>query len=121
MTKVYSWSGKVYTDNPFGASTEIEVQAGQYLTVLVKGWAKYGKEEYAIISPQGRVPGGSTDLRLSKTMVFVVINEISQPVEGYLYKWRVPVSGVVKLIFSDHPDMYKDNSGFFDVEIYIED
>jgi len=120
MSNVCSWSGKVYTDNPLGTSTEIEVQAGQYLTVLAKGWAKYGNEEFAIISPQGRVPRYSTDLRLSKTMLHVVINDISQPVEGYLYKWLVPVSGIVKIVFSDHPDMYKDNSGFFDVEIYIE-
>ncbi|ENZ9096447.1 MULTISPECIES: LecA/PA-IL family lectin [Enterobacter] len=121
MNNVSSWSGKVYTDNPLGTSTEIEVQAGQYLTVLAKGWAKYGKEEYAIISPQGRIPRYSTDLRLSKSLLLVVINDIFQPVEGYLYKWLVPVSGVVKIVFSDNPDMYTDNTGFFDVEIYIED
>ncbi|WP_227666651.1 LecA/PA-IL family lectin, partial [Klebsiella variicola] len=55
MTAKPEWSGEVPANIPAGINTGLQLNAGDEITIMASGWIKYGKEEFALAVPDGRV------------------------------------------------------------------
>ena len=110
------WTGNVPADKPEGASTGLQVKAGDKITITASGWIKYGKEEFALATPYGRVREGL--VTRDESVLKARINGKSYDVGAGVHGWKVPADGELSLYVADRADGYADNSGSFKVEIY---
>lgn len=114
-----NWSGDVPSNTPAGANTGIAVNAGDKITILASGWIKYGKEEYALATPYGRI---KKELQTKDTAVLMArFSESgkSYPVGHGKYQWAAPENGTVSLFVADTAEGYSDNTGSFKAELYV--
>ncbi|MHA1053681.1 LecA/PA-IL family lectin [Enterobacter mori] len=110
------WSGNVPADKPEGSNTGLQVKAGDKITVTASGWIKYGKEEFALATPYGRVREGL--VTRDEVVLKARINGKSYDIGGGVHRWEIPVDGELSLYVVDRDGGYIDNSGSFKVEIY---
>lgn len=118
MTVKPDWSGNVPANAPEGVSTDIQVNAGDEISILASGFIKYGKEEFALAVPAGRIKEG-----LQTREDNVLKARFSASGNGYavgngVYKWAAPESGTLHLYIADTPTGYSDNTGSFSVRVY---
>ena len=118
MTANPVWSGEVPANIPTGISTGLELKVGDEVTIFAHGWIKYGKEEYALAVPFGRVKEGllTRDNKVLKAR-FGTSGKGYDIGEG-VYKWAAPEDGVLHLYIADTDVGYSDNSGSFSARIY---
>lgn len=112
------WSGDIPANKPKGTDTGINVSQGDELTILAQGWIKYGKEEYALAVPFGRI---KTGLQTKDDKVLKA--RLSETGKTYhigngVYKWQAPESGTLQLFVADTDAGYTDNTGSFTAEVY---
>ncbi|MHA1053687.1 LecA/PA-IL family lectin [Enterobacter mori] len=110
------WSGSVPADKPEGASTGLQVKAGDKITITASGWIKYGKEEFALATPYGRVREGL--VTRDEVVLKARINGTSYDIGGGVHRWEIPVNGELSLYVVDRAGGYIDNSGSFKVDVY---
>ncbi|EPC7254372.1 LecA/PA-IL family lectin [Cronobacter sakazakii] len=118
MTAKPYWTGNVPANAPEGVSTDIELKAGEEITILATGFIKYGKEEYALAVPDGRIKEG-----LQTKADKVLKARFGTSGKGYdigsgVYKWAAPESGTLHIYIADTPTGYSDNTGSFSVSLY---
>ncbi|NUU66764.1 PA-IL family protein [Enterobacteriaceae bacterium BIT-l23] len=118
MTTKAAWSGQVPANNPQGAATGIQLNAGDEVSIKAYGWIKYGKEEYALAAPQGRVRAGLETKDEIVLKARIGTSTKSYDVGNGVYKWAAPEAGELHLYVADKPDGYGDNSGSFTAEVY---
>ncbi len=110
------WSGEVPANKAEGASTGLQVKTGDVVTIKASGWIKYGKEEFALATPFGRV---RTGLETRDEVVLKArIGDKSYDIGAGVVAWRIPADGELSLYVHDSVKGYGDNSGSFKAEVY---
>ncbi|MGN7788486.1 LecA/PA-IL family lectin [Enterobacter sp. 22452] len=118
MSYTPAWSGEIPANVSTGVNTGIELNKGDEITIIASGWIRYGKEEFALASPFGRVKEG-----LATNSDTVLKARFGESGKGHSigsgeYKWSAPESGVLYLYVADTDVGYKDNSGSFSAKVY---
>lgn len=119
MSKKATWEGNVPATTPEGAHTGIQLNIGDEISVIASGWIKYGKEDFALAAPRGRVRAG-----LETRDDVVLKARFSPSGKGYdigtgVFRWAVPEAGELILYVADNADGYADNSGSFSASVYL--
>ncbi|EPC7254357.1 LecA/PA-IL family lectin [Cronobacter sakazakii] len=119
MTVSPAWSGSVDANASEGVNTKLSLKAGQKISIIAEGWVKYGREEYALASPFGRVKEGL--ITKADKVLKARLGESGKcyDIGSGIYQWTVPESGELFLIVSD--SSHRDNSGAFSAVVYIEE
>ncbi|AYA40393.1 lectin [Xenorhabdus nematophila] len=113
---MYDWSGTVPARLEQGQPTGLILKAGDVISIVAKGWVKYGYPDNYWAAPQGTLPKKPT---LNDTLIAKIGNKTYGIGNGVLHK-TVPVDGELILLFNDKPGSFGDNSGEFHVVIKIE-
>ena len=116
MTVSPAWSGCVDANASEGINTKLSLKAGQKISIIAEGWIKYGKEEYALAAPFGRVKEGLITKADKVLKARFSASGKSYDVGSGVYQWTVPETGDLILIVSD--SSHRDNSGAFNVNVY---
>lgn len=114
MNSAAVWSGEVDAASPEGSRTGIVLKAGDRFTAGARGWVKRGKEEYTLAGPQG-VAGKSDSAVVLKGR----IGDSEFVVGNYLIDFPAPAEGELTFFVSDGKGKYIDNSGSFQVEVFL--
>lgn len=113
-----AWSGTVEANTSEGINTKLSLKAGQKISIIADGWIKYGREEYALAAPFGRVKEGLITKADKVLKARFSTSGRSYDVGSGVYQWAVPESGELILIVSD--SSHRDNSGAFSAVVYVE-
>ena len=117
MTVSPAWSGNIDATADTGINTGLKLKAGQKISIIAEGWIKYGKEDYALASPYGRLKEGFV-LRNDKVLkARFSASGKSYEIGSGVYQWSVPEDGELILVVSD--SSHRDNSGAFSAVVYI--
>ncbi|QBC03337.1 LecA/PA-IL family lectin [Enterobacter cloacae] len=116
MTASPAWSGCVDAKASEGINTKLSLKAGQKISIIAEGWVKYGKEEYALAVPFGRVKEGLITKADKVLKARFSASGKSYDIGSGVYQWPVPEAGELILIVSD--SSHRDNSGAFSVDVY---
>ncbi|WP_202305673.1 LecA/PA-IL family lectin [Dryocola clanedunensis] len=117
MTVSPAWSGCVDAKSATGINTGLSLKAGQKITILADGWVKYGREEYVLAAPFGRVKEGLVTKADKVLKARFSASGKSYDVGSGVYQWSVPESGELILLVSD--SSHSDNSGSFNAVVYL--
>ncbi|WP_336211097.1 LecA/PA-IL family lectin [Enterobacter sp. P82] len=118
MTVKPNWTGKVPANAPEGVSTDIQLNAGEEITLLASGFIKYGKEEFALAVPDGRIKEGLITKADKVLKARFGTSGKGYDIGGGVYKWASPESGTLHLYIADTATGYSDNTGSFSVSVY---
>ncbi|MBD2813690.1 lectin [Xenorhabdus sp. Flor] len=113
---MYDWSGTVPANLEQGQPTGLLLKTGDIISIIAKGWIKYGYDNNMLSAPQGSIHQ-YTGTRY--TLTAKIGNKMYRIGNGVLHK-TVPVDGELILMFSDDQGRYFDNSGNFLVDVKIE-
>ncbi|MDE9540408.1 LecA/PA-IL family lectin [Xenorhabdus bovienii] len=114
---MYDWSGAVPAKLEKGQPTGLILKAGDVISIVAKGWVKYGRGDNQWAAPQSQIP---VKPNLSYVTLIAKIGDKTYEIgNGVLHK-TVPVDGELILLFRDGQGMYGDNSGEFHVDVIIE-
>ena len=96
-------------------NTGVELAAGEEVTIFASRWIKYGKEEYALAVPFGRVKSGCR-LRMSPFSGprFIDTGKGYDTGNG-VCKWAASESGTLRLCVADTG---ADNTDAFQARVY---
>ena len=118
MTAKPEWSGEVPANIPAGINTGLQLNAGDEITIMASGWIKYGKEEFALAVPDGRVKEGLITCNDKVLKARFDTSSKGYDIGGGVYKWAAPQSGILHLYIADTEVGYSDNTGSFSVNVY---
>lgn len=118
MTALPVWSGNIDATASEGINTKLSFKAGQKISILAEGWVKYGKEEYALAAPFGRVKEGLITKADKVLKARFSASGKSYDIGSGVYQWPVPEAGELMLFVSD--SSHRDNSGAFSAVVYAE-
>lgn len=118
MTAKPEWSGEVPANIPAGINTGLQLNAGDEITIMASGWIKYGKEEFALAVPDGRVKEGLITCNDKVLKARFDTSGKGYDIGGGVYKWAAPQSGTLHLYIGDTEVGYSDNTGSFSVNVY---
>ncbi|MDE9467278.1 LecA/PA-IL family lectin [Xenorhabdus bovienii] len=113
---MYDWSGSVPANAEQGQPTGLILLKGDIISIIAKGWVKFGSANNEWSAPQGdtrSIPKISYDLRAK------IADKTYGIGNGVLHK-TVPVDGELILLYDDSPGEYDNNSGEFHVNVIIE-
>ncbi|CAQ84161.1 MULTISPECIES: LecA/PA-IL family lectin [Photorhabdus] len=113
---MYNWSGSVPANAENGQRTGLTLKQGDIISIVAKGWIRYGKESNMLAAPQGSITFSTNP---EYNLVAKIGGKTYRIGNGVLHK-TVPVDGELILLFSDTPGVYYDNSGEFQVDVIIE-
>lgn len=85
---------------------------------MASGWIKYGKEEFALAVPDGRVKEGLITCNDKVLKARFDTSGKGYDIGGGVYKWATPQSGTLHLYIADTEAGYSDNTGSFSVNVY---
>ncbi len=88
------------------------------MTIQVSGWIKYGKEEFALATPYGRVRDGLVTRDEVVVKARLGASGKSYDIGSGIVDWEVPEDGELNLFVVDSAKGYGDNSGSFNAKIY---
>ncbi|QCT18413.1 PA-IL family protein [Jejubacter calystegiae] len=112
------WSGEIDATAPEGISTGIQLQVGDEVSILASGWIKYGREDFALAAPQGRIREGYKATANKVLGAKFSGSDKKYEIGNGVYKWSVPETGELILYVIDAEGKYVDNSGSFTAEVY---
>ncbi|SFO04414.1 LecA/PA-IL family lectin [Xenorhabdus japonica] len=115
---MYDWSGAVSVTSEKGQPTGLILKKGDVISIVAKGWVKYGRPDVEWASPDGPLPIRTQPPSIA-TLVAKITNKKFKIGNGVLHK-TIPVDGELILLFNDVPGSFGDNSGEFHVDIKIE-
>lgn len=118
MTAKPEWSGEVPSNIPAGINTGLQLNAGDEITIMASDWIKYGKEEFALAVPDGRVKEGLITCNDKVLKARFDTSGKGYDIGGGVYKWTAPQSGILHLYIADTEAGYSDNTGSFSVNVY---
>ncbi|EOZ4641857.1 LecA/PA-IL family lectin [Enterobacter cloacae] len=116
MTASPAWSGSVDATAPEGINTKLSLKTGQKISIIAEGWVKYGREEYALAAPFGRVKEGLITKADKVLKARFSASGKSYDIGSGVYEWPVPETGELILFVSD--SSHRDNSGVFSVDVH---
>ncbi|ETS29278.1 lectin [Photorhabdus temperata] len=114
---MYDWSGSVPANAASGQPTGLILKQGDIISVIAKGWVKFGYGDNQWAAPQGSIP--THQLNSLDALSAKIGDKIYDIGNGVLHK-TIPVDGELILLFNDAPGYYGDNSGKFLVDVIIE-
>ncbi|PHM49767.1 LecA/PA-IL family lectin [Xenorhabdus miraniensis] len=115
---MYDWSGTISANLEQGQPTGLLLKAGDVISVVAKGWVKYGNGDTNWAAPEGTMPVYQP-AKPSLSLIAKIANKTYKIGNGVLRR-RVPIDGELILLFDDSPGTYGDNSGEFSVDIIVE-
>ncbi|KLU16588.1 MULTISPECIES: LecA/PA-IL family lectin [Xenorhabdus] len=115
---MYDWSGVVPANAEQGQPTGLLLKAGDVISVVARGWIKYGYGNINWAAPEGTMPVYQP-AKPSLSLIAKIANKTYKIGNGVLRR-RVPIDGELILLFDDSSDAYGDNSGEFSVDIIVE-
>ncbi|MDE9445753.1 LecA/PA-IL family lectin [Xenorhabdus bovienii] len=116
---MYDWSGTVSARAEQGQPTGLLLKSGDVISIIARGWIKYGYFDDQWAAPSGTVPMTHQLPGLLGTLVAKIGDKKYKIGSGVLRK-TVPVDGELVLLFNDRTGAFGDNSGEFEVDIIIE-
>ncbi|MDE1497091.1 LecA/PA-IL family lectin [Xenorhabdus bovienii] len=115
---MYDWSGTVSVTSEKGQPTGLILKKGDVISVIAKGWVKYGRSNVEWASPDGPLPINAQPPSIA-TLVANIAGQKFKVGNGVL-KQTVSVDGELILLFNDVLGTFGDNSGQFVVEVIID-